>query len=108
MTPLVAGVASSQNPIWSLLLTVEASYGRRTLMVNKDDVTATGFAGRVRAVGREAIEAARVTARFGVRSGVAFDFSRDGVQTLARQALGGAMGPAALFRYHAAARPGAL
>ena len=77
-------------------------------MVNKDDVTATGFAERVTSFGREAIEMARVTARFGVRSGVAFDFSRAGVQTLARQALGGAMGPAALFRYHASARPDAL
>ncbi len=77
-------------------------------MVNKDDVTATGFARRVTGLGREAIEMARVTARFGVRSGVAFDFSRAGVQTLARQALSGAMGPAALFRYHASARPDTL
>ena len=62
----------------------------------------------MRTWGADAIELARVGLRFGVRSGAAFDFSPAGVRTLARQAVSGAMGPAALFRYHAAVRPDAL
>lgn len=77
-------------------------------MVNKDDVPARGFRERVREAGLEAVEMARVGGRFGVRSGVAFDFSPAGVVALGRQAMRGAMGPAALFRYHAAARPNTL
>jgi acyl-CoA synthetase (AMP-forming)/AMP-acid ligase II len=77
-------------------------------MVNKDDVPARGFGERVRALGSEALDMARVGARFGARSGALFDFSPAGVRSLARQAISGAMGPAALFRYHAAARPDVL
>ncbi len=77
-------------------------------MVNKDDDSARGFRERVRAAAADAIEMARVGAGFGVRSGAAFDFSIAGAATLVRQAVSGAMGPAGIFRYHAAARPDVL
>ncbi len=77
-------------------------------MVNNDEVSARGFRERVRELGVNAVEAARVGLRFGMRSGAAFDLSGAGALALARQAISGAMGPAALFRYHAAARPDAL
>lgn len=77
-------------------------------MVNKDDEPARGFRERVREAARDAVDAARVTARFAVRSGAAFDVSGRGALALARQAVSGAMGPAGVFRYHAAARPDAL
>lgn len=77
-------------------------------MVNNDDDSARGFRVRVRAAARDAVDAARVTARFSVRSGALFDVSARGVVAIARQAVAGAMGPAGIFRYHAAARPDAL
>jgi fatty-acyl-CoA synthase len=77
-------------------------------MVNNDDVLARGFRERVRGLGHDAVEAARVATHFGTRSGAGADLSIAGVAALARQAIRGAMGPAGIFRYHAAARPDGL
>ncbi|MFO0680992.1 MAG: AMP-binding protein [Sandaracinus sp.] len=77
-------------------------------MVNKDEASERFSRDRVRAAARNAAEWVRLAGSVGVERGLAYDLSAAGALALARQALRGAMGPAGVFRYHAAARPDAL
>ena len=57
---------------------------------------------------RDQVELARVAARMGVRSGLAFQLTPRGVLALARARAGGSLGLPSLFRIHAANRPDAI
>lgn len=81
-------------------------------MVNRIDSTSrTTFRSTRKAIAdglrriREPADLARVAARVGVRSGLAFDLHPRGVLALARARVTGSLGLAALFRVHAANTP---
>ena len=58
--------------------------------------------------GSDAREAAVVGTRVGVRSGIVAETRPSGLAVIARQALRGSLGPAAVFRLHGRTRPDAL
>jgi fatty-acyl-CoA synthase len=77
-------------------------------MVNKIGRVRAEWIARARTAIEDAAEMATVGSRVAVRKGLAFRASPGGLAVLAKQRIKGSLGPAGLFRVHAATQPDAL
>jgi fatty-acyl-CoA synthase len=77
-------------------------------VVNKLRQAGSELRERARALINDAREAATVGTRVGLRSGIVAETRASGLAVIARQALRGSLGPAAVFRLHGRTRPDAL